>query len=242
MPIPKNKSDVDAFLDDIFSRALNTSESDVHMYTHKIQNKIKGKSSGCVVPVCASDYEKIKLEKFYSNNSQFLAAKRAESNSRIIEKKNVDTSLAPRKYKYEITFANNIKGGSQKIDPISPNGQSNYYTSFYNDLKTAQTSNYTTIQTNVELKGKANNELVETSVITNNENYIVDQITSPTSIMLKQLKLSINDIQARAKTVRIGKVRWPPPIKESELFENEIQRLIFSVKIRAVNITLLFIY
>jgi hypothetical protein len=34
----------------------------------------------------------------------------------------------------------------------------------------------------------------------------------------------IQDIQGRAKTVRIGKVRWPPPLRESETFENELQR------------------
>jgi hypothetical protein len=36
--------------------------------------------------------------------------------------------------------------------------------------------------------------------------------------------MPLSDLQARAKTVRIGKVRWPPPLKESETFENELQR------------------
>lgn len=35
---------------------------------------------------------------------------------------------------------------------------------------------------------------------------------------------TLQDIQGRAKTVRIGKVRWPPPLKESETFESELQR------------------
>lgn len=35
---------------------------------------------------------------------------------------------------------------------------------------------------------------------------------------------TLQDIQGRAKTVRIGKVRWPPPLNESETFENELQR------------------
>lgn len=31
-------------------------------------------------------------------------------------------------------------------------------------------------------------------------------------------------LKERAKTVRIGKVRWPPPLKENETFQNELQR------------------
>ncbi len=31
-------------------------------------------------------------------------------------------------------------------------------------------------------------------------------------------------LKERAKTVRIGKVRWPPPLKDNETFENELQR------------------
>ena len=42
--------------------------------------------------------------------------------------------------------------------------------------------------------------------------------------LTKQASAGLADIQARAKTVRIGKVRWPPPIRESELFESEMQR------------------
>ena len=39
-----------------------------------------------------------------------------------------------------------------------------------------------------------------------------------------KVKVTLNDLQGRAKTVRIGKVRWPPPLRESETFENELQR------------------
>lgn len=47
---------------------------------------------------------------------------------------------------------------------------------------------------------------------------------APPIIGLKQVKSVLHDLQSRAKTVRIGKVRWPPPLKESETFENELQR------------------
>ena len=46
----------------------------------------------------------------------------------------------------------------------------------------------------------------------------------PLPPLSKQVKASLSDLQARAKTVRIGKVRWPPPLRESETFENELQR------------------
>ena len=46
----------------------------------------------------------------------------------------------------------------------------------------------------------------------------------PLPPLIKQVKASLSDLQARAKTVRIGKVRWPPPLRESETFENELQR------------------
>lgn len=35
---------------------------------------------------------------------------------------------------------------------------------------------------------------------------------------------SICDLQARAKTVRIGRVRWPPPLEEKESFEKELAK------------------
>jgi hypothetical protein len=35
---------------------------------------------------------------------------------------------------------------------------------------------------------------------------------------------SICDLQARAKTVRIGRVRWPPPLEENESFEKELAK------------------
>ncbi len=40
----------------------------------------------------------------------------------------------------------------------------------------------------------------------------------------RSLKPSLSDLQGRAKTVRIGKVRWPPPLKEKETFEKELAR------------------
>lgn len=43
----------------------------------------------------------------------------------------------------------------------------------------------------------------------------------------RHLKPSLSDLQGRAKTVRIGKVRWPPPLKEKETFEKELARFIF---------------
>ena len=38
--------------------------------------------------------------------------------------------------------------------------------------------------------------------------------------------ITTNDqvLQSRAKTVRIGKVRWPPPLNTNETFESELQR------------------
>ena len=40
----------------------------------------------------------------------------------------------------------------------------------------------------------------------------------------RHLKPTLSDLQGRAKTVRIGKVRWPPPLKDKETFENELAR------------------
>jgi hypothetical protein len=33
-------------------------------------------------------------------------------------------------------------------------------------------------------------------------------------------------LQSRAKTVRIGRVRWPPPLNPNETFETELQRYV----------------
>ena len=46
----------------------------------------------------------------------------------------------------------------------------------------------------------------------------------PLPIPKLSAKSVLNDLQARAKTVRIGKVRWPPPLRDTETFENELQR------------------
>jgi hypothetical protein len=36
-------------------------------------------------------------------------------------------------------------------------------------------------------------------------------------------------LQSRAKTVRIGRVRWPPPLNPNETFESELQRYTYIV-------------
>lgn len=47
----------------------------------------------------------------------------------------------------------------------------------------------------------------------------------PSSRLCENIHIkTLQDIQGRAKTVRIGKVRWPPPLKDSETFESELQR------------------
>jgi len=170
VPIPKNKSDVDAFLDDIFNRALDSSQVEGNRATaRKIQDKIKGGGVGNDEAVRYWDLEWRKPE----------------------------AGLAGR-----------IKGGAPKVG----GNDSSYYSQFY-----ASNSDV------VAAKEKAiMGEGQMVSVWESGEGQIASPVTS--QCVLKQLKLPKSDIQARAKTVRIGKVRWPPPIKESELFENEIQR------------------
>jgi hypothetical protein len=46
----------------------------------------------------------------------------------------------------------------------------------------------------------------------------------PPPLPARNLKPSLSDLQGRAKTVRIGKVRWPPPLKERESFEKELAK------------------
>ena len=51
-------------------------------------------------------------------------------------------------------------------------------------------------------------------------------------------KAPISELQGRAKTVRIGKVRWPPPLKEKETFEKELARYAYELThIDSLNVT-----
>ncbi len=168
IPIPTNKSEVDAFLDDIFNRALDSSQVKSNRATaSKIKHKIKGGVK----------------------NEDTIGVWELELK------------------KAEIGLAKKIKGGGQK----SCGNDLNYYSQI--------------LSTSEQIKEKTVLGSNEAQMMCLNDYSEMIQIASPTSqCVLKQLKLPKSDIQARAKTVRIGKVRWPPPIKESELFENEIQR------------------
>jgi len=172
VPIPKNKSDVDAFLDDIFNRALDSSQVEGNRATaRKIQDKIKGGGGGFVRNDEAVRYWDLEWRK------------------------------------PEAGLAGKIKGGA----PKASGNDSSYYSQFY-------ASNSDVIAKEKAIMGEG--QMV--SAWDSGEGQVASPVTS--QCVLKQVKLPKSDIQARAKTVRIGKVRWPPPIKESELFENEIQR------------------
>ncbi len=60
---------------------------------------------------------------------------------------------------------------------------------------------------------------------------------------LNKARLSRLDFQSRAKTIRIGKVRWPPAPNVNLTFEYELQKLvILNSKLIAATITKFCVY
>jgi hypothetical protein len=318
IPIPKNKSDVDAFLDDIFSRALDTSEIEAHKSAaKKLQKQIKGGHHRSTVTSKRlhniynnkNSFERLKLGKFYTNNAELIEIKRTQLKTKnknewddtdADQSSSADDDCGQRK----LQLFKNIKGGSQNTNPLpffinqnnyhnsnnnnnnnSPkkdgsflyqinslnnnnnennnlnqenhftnnhnenylNGSENhlenssqwqkFYAQFYAENKTSQLNNV------ILEKSQQNTfkacylspsypQVCEANIVTTTGTYQLlenpqNQAISPhTQTSSRPTKMSLSDIQARAKTIRIGKVRWPPPLKESETFENEIQRLL----------------
>ncbi len=220
---------MDAFLDDIFSRALDNSELDAHLNSaQNLSVKIKGgnlKSINlCIDQKSNDDLQSNKQWKteepdeqcntIFNNMSNDLH-KRIKGGSQInsvpfflnpLDNKLDSVNILQSNFHYQENYHNR---SDSQFDNMSQ--WQHFYTGFYADSKTSQ-------MTLESCQHEAN-------IITNlAPNSIDNAALSPSLHPTKQSKLSISDIQARAKTIRIGKVRWPPPLRESEAFENEIQR------------------
>ncbi len=70
----------------------------------------------------------------------------------------------------------------------------------------------------VKIEASQYSEVVSHSV--NNEVALVSNKTKQAQAGVVSQEL----LQSRAKTVRIGRVRWPPPLNPNETFESELQR------------------
>ncbi len=108
---------------------------------------------------------------------------------------------------------------------------SNSHNNNLNSTITSINSNFSTniLSSNVKILAGANSNKC-CAFLSNN---IVPPTPPPAPpiSLFKPIKIPLRSLQARAKTVRIGKVRWPPPLKETETFENELQRSVFFFKI-----------
>ena len=180
VPIPTSRSEVDAFLDDIFNKALDVSEIEMFKSTaKKLKNKIKGGTANRI------SYMTDEADQFKLKQSSMIKPFLIYPNS------------SPK---------------LESIDSSQSHLMPNYYKKFYDDAKTSR-ENFCYTQINPNMS----------DLISFNFDYqISEEASSP--IQAKHAVNKQTDIQARAKTIRIGKVRWPPPLKENETYENEVQR------------------
>lgn len=244
--IPKRKLDLDHFLDSLFDHALESENNTSEDMLTKSEESSSKKEKKCnktgyenFINSIGDRYSFKFSSKFNQNDSNNF-----DLSARI--KGGLDTS-SPISEPEKKCIVKLIRNSPSSYKTTSSCYQSSYQLS-KKDIDSINKPNEVVIVDNTirilqqNSLSVVNESLIHPEPPTNStvtcdntriecidpRNCLKPQLKSSVQVVANTNSNSADLLQSRAKTVRIGKVRWPPPLNTNESFESELQRFIWT--------------